>query len=258
MMDISYLGLLFSMLLLIFPLLIFHQLKLKLSKQLVISFGRMIGQLALIGLWLQFLLDQEDWRLTLVWVLIMLVNAIMTLRGRLKFQRRILIPVLFFALGIASLVVMPWILFMVVRPDPFFSAKFVIPIYGMVLGNSMNSCALALERFESGLSDNWKAYFTRISLGASIWEAALPPFRKAMQASLMPQLLTIASMGVVSLPGMMTGQILGGSSAIVAIKYQMMVMAAIFSAVALADFTAIRLYLAKRFDKYYMPIREIA
>ena len=256
-MDISYLGLLFSMLLLVFPLIIFHTLKLKLSKQLMISFGRMIGQLAIVGLWLQFLLDQEDWRLTLLWAGIMLINAIFTVKGRLKSQLRILLPVMFSALGIASLVVMPWILFMVVRPDPFFSAKFVIPIYGMVLGNSMNSCALALERFESGLSDNWKAYYTRISLGASIWEAALPPFRKAMQASLMPQLLTIASMGVVSLPGMMTGQILGGSSAIVAIKYQMMVMAAIFSAVALADFIAIRLYLAKRFDKFYMPKKDI-
>ncbi|MDD2597105.1 MAG: ABC transporter permease [Candidatus Cloacimonetes bacterium] len=257
MMDISYIGLLLAMLLLVFPLMIFSQLKLKLSKQLLISFGRMIGQLALIGLWLQFLLDQEDWRLTLLWVAVMLVNAIMTLRGRLRFQRRILVPVLFAALGTASLVVMPWILFMVVRPDPLFSAKFVIPIYGMVLGNSMNSCALALERFESGLSDNWKAYYTRLSLGATLWEAALPPFRKAMQASLLPQLLTIASMGVVSLPGMMTGQILGGSSAIVAIKYQMMVMAAIFSAVTLADFVAIRLYLVRRFNRYYLPIQEL-
>ena len=256
-MDISYLGLLLAMLLLVFPLMIFNQLKLKLCKQLMISFGRMIGQLALIGLWLQFLLDQEDYRLTLLWVVIMLLNAITTLRGRLKFPRRILVPVLFAALGTASLVVMPWILFMVVRPDPLFSAKFVIPIYGMVLGNSMNSCALALERFESGLSDNWKAYYTRLSLGATLWEAALPPFRKAMQASLLPQLLTIASMGVVSLPGMMTGQILGGSSAIVAIKYQMMVMAAIFSAVTLADFVAIRLYLTRRFDRYFLPIQEV-
>jgi len=256
-MDISYLGLLLAMLLLVFPLMIFNQLKLKLSKQLMISFGRMIGQLALIGLWLQFLLDQEDYRLTLLWVVIMLLNAIMTLRGRLKLPRRILVPVLFAALGTASLVVMPWILFMVVRPDPLFSAKFVIPIYGMVLGNSMNSCALALERFESGLSDNWKAYYTRLSLGATLWEAALPPFRKAIQASLLPQILTIASMGVVSLPGMMTGQILGGSSAIVAIKYQMMVMAAIFSAVTLADFVAIRLYLTRRFDRYFLPIQEV-
>jgi putative ABC transport system permease protein len=74
-----------------------------------------------------------------------------------------------------------------------------------------------------------------------------------MQTSLMPQLLTIASIGVVSLPGMMTGQILGGSSPLVAIKYQMMIMISIFTSVTLTDYLAIRIYLSRRFDKYYLP-----
>jgi putative ABC transport system permease protein len=77
-----------------------------------------------------------------------------------------------------------------------------------------------------------------------------------MHASLLPQLLNIASMGVVSLPGMMTGQILGGASPLVAIKYQMMIMTAIFSGVCLTDYLGIRLYLLKRFDKFYLPRRE--
>ena len=164
-----------------------------------------------------------------------------------------LLPVLLISLGVTSLVVMPWIIVLVVRPKPLFSPMYAIPIYGMVLGNSMNSCALALERFESGLSGNWKAYTTRLGLGASLWEAALPAFRQAMRASLMPQLLTVASIGVVSLPGMMTGQILGGASPLVAIKYQMMIMISIFCGVSLADYTAISLYLKKRFDRFYLP-----
>ena len=110
-----------------------------------------------------------------------------------------------------------------------------------------------MERSESGMSDNWRAYYTRLSLGANLWEAALPTFRKAMHASLLPQLLSVASMGVVSLPGMMTGQILGGASPLVAIKYQMMIMIAIFSGVCLTDYLGIRLYLRKRFDIYYLP-----
>ena len=168
-MDISYWGLFFSMLLLLFPLAIFHQLKLKLTKQLLTAFGRMIAQLALIGIWLQLLFEKDNVWLTLFWVLIMLSNAVITLRGRIKFQRRILVSIFFMALGVASLIVMPWLLFVVIRPQPFFAATIVIPIYGMVLGNTMNSCALAMERFEGKLSDNWKAYYTRISLGASNW-----------------------------------------------------------------------------------------
>lgn len=255
-MDISYWGLFFSMLLLLFPLAIFHQLKLQLTKQLFTAFGRMIAQLALIGLWLQFLFQKDNAWLTLLWVLIMLSNAVITLRGRIKFQRRILAPIFFMALGVASLIVLPWLLFVVIRPRPFLAATIVIPIYGMVLGNTMNSCALAMERFEGKLSDNWKAYFTRITLGASHWEAALPAFQQAMHISLLPRLLSIASMGVVSLPGMMSGQILGGASAVVAIKYQMMIMAAIFTSVTIADYLAIRLYLKRRFDQYYLPKGE--
>ncbi|MFA6909490.1 MAG: ABC transporter permease, partial [Candidatus Cloacimonadaceae bacterium] len=253
-MDISYLGLGFALLLLIFPILIFIQLKLKLIGQLFSSFGRMIVQLSLMGVWLEFLFTQRISWLTLLWMLVMVSNAVFTLRSRLKFQRRILLPIFATALLSTSLVVMPWILIMVIRPEPIFSPEFAIPIYGMILGNSMNSLALAMERFESGLTDNWKAYYTRLSLGATLWEAALPTFRKAMHASLLPQLLSVASMGVVSLPGMMTGQILGGASPLVAIKYQMMIMIAIFSGVCLTDYLGIRLYLRKRFDKYYLPL----
>lgn len=252
-MDISYIGLALSALLLSFPLLIFWQLNLKLSGQLFTAFGRMAVQLALMGLLLQFLFDQKNFFLTLGWLLIMLGNAIFTLKSRLKFQKKILLPILITALSATSFLILPWILIMVIKPDPVFSPMFAIPIFGMVLGNSMNSCALALERFESGLSDNWKIYLTRLSLGANLWEAVQPPFRKAMQTSLMPQLLTIASIGVVSLPGMMTGQILGGASPLVAIKYQMMIMISIFSGVCLTDYLAIRLYIAKRFDNYYLP-----
>lgn len=252
-MDISYLGLGLSFLLLLFPILIFSQLKLKLTGQLFNSFLRMVIQLAVIGLVLQFVFNQVNLWLTLLWMLIMITNAVFTLRSRLKFQRRILTPILIMALSFTSLIVMPWIIILVIKPDPLYSPMFLIPIYGMVLGNSMNSCALALERFETGLSDNWKAYLTRLSLGASLWEAVLPSFKRAMQTSLMPQLLTIASIGVVSLPGMMTGQILGGSSPLIAIKYQMMIMISIFTSVTLTDYLAIRIYLSRRFDKYYLP-----
>lgn len=251
-MDISYLSLFFSLLLLIIPIAIFLNLKLKLLKQLFVSFGRMVVQLALIGLWLQFIFGKDDIRFTLFWVCVMLANAVMILRGRLKFQRKILTPIFIISLFITTITILPWLIFVVVRPTPLFNASFLIPIYGMLLGNSMNGSAQALERFESNLTGNLKAYHTRLSLGASLWEAALPIFRQAMHASLLPQLLNVAAMGIVSLPGMMSGQILGGASPLVAIKYQIMMMTAIFSGVALTDYVAIRLYLKKRFDRYYL------
>ncbi|MDD2423516.1 MAG: iron export ABC transporter permease subunit FetB [Candidatus Cloacimonetes bacterium] len=252
-MDISYLGLALGLVLLLYPFLIFAHLKIKLSRQLFISISRMILQLSLVGIWLEFIFNQKLWWLTLLWMLVMVSTAIFTIKGRLKFQRKILLPVISTALFTSGIIVMPWVLIMIVKPQPLYDPMYVIPIYGMILGNSMNSCALVLERFENGLADNWQAYFTRISLGANLWEAVLPPFRKALHSALLPQLLNTASMGLVSLPGMMTGQILGGASPLVAIKYQMMIMFAIFSAASITDYVAIRLYILKRFDKYYLP-----
>jgi len=252
-MDITWTDLILAALLLLIPFAIFRHLRLPLIRQMLISFLRMALQLALIGLVLQFIFKQQNLWLTLGWMLIMISNAVWTIRGRLKLDKAVLIRILPMALGTTSLTVMPWIVLLVLRPDPLFNPTFLIPIYGMVLGNSMNSCAQALERFESNLADNWKAYYTRIILGANLWEATLPVFKKAMHASLLPQLLTVASIGVVSLPGMMTGQILGGASPLLAIKYQMMIMISIFSGVSLTDYIAIRLYLHSRFDKNYLP-----
>jgi putative ABC transport system permease protein len=252
-MDIGLWSLLLAFLLLSFPLFIFWQLKLPLLKTMAVSFLRMVVQLAVIGLVLQFIFQQVNLWLTLGWMLVMVVNAVWTILSRLKLDKRLLLPILLVSLGITTLIVMPFVVILIVKPRPLYSPVYLIPIYGMVLGNSMNSCALALERFESGLSDYWKAYYTRIILGASLREAALPAVKKAMQASLLPQLLTIASIGVVSLPGMMTGQILGGASPLVAIKYQMMIMIAIFTSVTLTDYIAINLYLKNRFDHYYLP-----
>lgn len=252
-MDISYLGLLFSAFLLIFPILIFSNLKVPLIRNMLISFVRMAIQLAVIGLVLQFIFLQVNLWFTLGWMLIMISNAVWTILQRLRLNKKILLPILITALGSTSIIVMPWIILLTIKPNPLYSPIYLIPIYGMVLGNSMNSCALALERFESALADNWKAYYTRIILGATLLEAVLPPFRKSLQSSLMPQLLTIASIGVVSLPGMMTGQILGGASPLIAIKYQMMIMISIFSGVCITDYLAIRFYIRKRFDSYYLP-----
>jgi len=158
-MDISVNRLIFAALLLIFPLIIFRTLNLKLSGQLFGSFARMIVQLAIIGLILQFIFNRENPWLTFLWMLVMLANAVLTLKGRLKFQQKILLPVLIFSLLTTTLIVMPWLILVVLKPKPLFTPMFLIPIYGMILGNSMNNCSLALERFESGLSENWKAYY---------------------------------------------------------------------------------------------------
>ena len=100
----------------------------------------------------------------------------------------------------------------------------------MLLGNSLTGIIISINAFYRGIQDDESAYFQRLSLSASRKEALLPYYKNAIAASLNPTIASLETMGLVALPGMMTGQILGGSSPIVAIKYQIAIILAILIA----------------------------
>ena len=96
----------------------------------------------------------------------------------------------------------------------WFEPRFVIPIAGMIFANAMNSISLAAERFETEMARDGNYQLAR---------------NTAMRASLIPQINALLAVGLVSLPGMMTGQILSGTDPLIAVRYQIMVMCMIFS-----------------------------
>jgi putative ABC transport system permease protein len=130
------------------------------------------------------------------------------------------------------------------------SARYLVPLMGMVLGNILRSNVVALDRFFSELRAGEDVHIQYLTLGASETEAVRPFLRHALRAAVGPQLATVATMGIVSLPGMMTGQILGGSSPAVAITYQIMIMIAIFTAATVSSFLAIHFVRRAAFDEY--------
>jgi putative ABC transport system permease protein len=121
----------------------------------------------------------------------------------------------------------------------FFSARYLIPIGGMIMGNMLRGNIVSLDRFYHSLTQREEEYIYYISLGASKREALLPFIREALKPALSPYLATVATMGLVALPGMMTGQILGGASPAVAIQYQVMIMIAIFVASTISTFLGV-------------------
>jgi putative ABC transport system permease protein len=94
----------------------------------------------------------------------------------------------------------------------------------MVLGNTMNGISLGLDTLTGDLSQARAAIEARLALGADRWQAMLPAARKALRAAMMPIVNAMSATGLVSLPGMMTGQILGGVAPVEAVKYQILVM----------------------------------
>ena len=129
---------------------------------------------------------------------------------------------------------------LILRIDPLFNPRYLIPITGMVFGNSMNGLALGAERLSSELRNRVDEVETALALGASMNQAARPMVRAAFRAAIIPIVNNMSAMGIVFLPGMMTGQILSGTSPVTAVTYQIAIMFAIAGSVTLSSFIIVQ------------------
>jgi len=248
--DISYLLLGVFYAILVIPILISLKLGLKNIRNIVISVVRMTVQLGLVGLYLEVIFRLNKWWLNLIWILVMLLAASGTVVRNAGLKARYFLPVSIAGLTIGIFGTGVILLGVVVRPQPPWDAAYVIPIMGMLLGNCMRGNILALERFYSSVTKREREYVTYLSMGASFREATAPFLREAMTPALAPTLSTMATLGIVSLPGMMTGQILGGSPPMIAIKYQIAIMIAIFTAIVVSIVVTLLLSMRIAFNKY--------
>ncbi len=110
-----------------------------------------------------------------------------------------------------------------VQPEPWYHPRYALPLLGMVLGNTMTGVSLGLDTLATGLARDRAAVEARLALGESRWVATRPTARHALRTALIPIVNTMAATGLVSIPGMMTGQILAGVAPGEAVKYQMLV-----------------------------------
>jgi putative ABC transport system permease protein len=251
--DIPVTNLILGALLIIIPILILLEMKVKLIKTLLVSILRMIIQLAAIGLVLDYLFEWNNLIITTGWMFVMLVSATLITMERVKYPRAFILPLIFLPFLTATLIVLPYIIMIVVKPQTIYLSRYLVPLYGMLLGNSISSATLAIERLTSDLKNNWNSYYSKLAFGATSQEAAASFMQSALKASLLPRILNISAMGLVTLPGMMTGQILGGSSPTTAIKYQIIIMIAILAAVSLSVYIAMKLLVLRLFDHWGLP-----
>ena len=231
--------------------------KLKLNKHFFVSMVRMTIQLVAVGFLLKYVFQVRLPILIAAIFLFMSFNAsrIVIARSGISFPYVHLL--VFAGITIGPGLVLLFFIGIVVSPIPWYNPRFLIPIAGMILGNSMNGSALALERYFGECKITLPKIKTLISLGATENEASRNAYRKAYRAGLLPTLISMSSMGIVSLPGMMTGQILGGSPPLIAIKYQIGIMLAILSAVAISIFIILSLEQHQLFNAYGLPKDEI-
>ncbi|WP_442497986.1 ABC transporter permease [Methylobacter sp. sgz302048] len=239
------------------PWLLLWLIGLRLSRDIGISILRMTVQLSLVGIYLKALFDLNNPWLNGLWILLMLMVADLSILQRAGLKARYFFLATLTAIASSVIVSTAYLVMLVIQPALYYDARYIVPLAGMILGNCLQGNVIALERFYSALRKNEQEYETFLMLGATRWEAVRPYFRAAIKAALNPTIAGMATMGLVSLPGMMTGQILGGSEPWIAVKYQIAIMICIFASTAIASIINLRLSLNIAFDAFDVLKTEV-
>ncbi len=224
----------------------------------LIACGRMVIQLILVGLYLKFIFAASSVLLNLVWVGLMAAVAGVSIARRASVRLKTFFAPLALSM-LAGVAVTEAVLFAVViqAPEPLSESRYVIPITGMILGNCLQAGIIAVRSCYHGLLEHVDEYRYLLAAGASRNEALAPFIREALRAAFQPVIGTIATIGLIALPGMMTGQLLGGSNPITAIQYQIMIMIAIFAGSSIAVVTAIQTANCFVFDSFSNPREDL-
>ena len=218
--NISLFNLTLSFIPVLVSILIFYRWAIEIRTTLY-SMVRMLSQLILVGYLLNYLFNTEHDIIFIALLGIMiLVSAWIALRP-LAHKDALLYLKSLLAIALSGTLILFFTMEFVLELDSWLIPHYLIPLGGMIYANAMNSLSLAAERFETEINN--KIDYTEAR-------------KIALQTSLIPSLNTFFAVGLVSLPGMMTGQILAGVSPLVAVRYQIVIMSMIFAAGAIAVF----------------------
>lgn len=226
--------------------------RLGLERRLALAALRMVVQLAVVGLLLQVLFAQNEPVWTLAMALVMAAAAGHEVVSR---QRRRLSGAVPYLLGAGTLLFVGTLFSVIavaglIGAEPWHAPRYFLPVLGMVLGNAMTGVSLVLDAVTGAAARERGAIEARLALGESRFAAFGDVLRRGLETGLMPILNAMAVAGVVSLPGMMSGQILAGGDPMEAAKYQMLILFVIAGATAmsvlLAGFAAVWLLTDER------------
>ncbi|WP_291424174.1 iron export ABC transporter permease subunit FetB [Deinococcus sp.] len=223
-------------------------LKLGLGREILVAGVRMTVQLLLVGLILAWVFALKQPLPVVAIGLVMTLLAAQASSARPKYRYRSLFLDSFVAIFGSSFLLTGLTLSAVLRIHPWFEPQYAVPILGMILGNSVTSVALGAERFTADLHARRGEVEGQLLLGATRWEAAHPLMATAVKTGMLPTLNSMTVMGIVSLPGMMTGQILAGESPQNAVHYQLVMMFVLAASSALGSLGVVLLAYHRLFD----------
>lgn len=231
-------------------------LRLGLERRLLIAATRTIVQLLLVGLVLESVFALSHWAAVLgVTVVMMLAAGSAAISNVSRRYPGIWLDGML-AMGLAAWSMGAIGLTAIVRPEPWYQPQYAVPLIGMLLGNSLNGVSLGLERLGEELAGKRALVDGQLALGASRWEAAGDAVRTAIRTGMVPITNSMMVVGIVSLPGMMTGQLLAGAKPVEAVKYQVVIMFLIAASTALGTVAVVLLGFRRLFNKDHQFLRH--
>ena len=222
-------------LLLLVVVTVFRFTRINQTKNLLWASARMTLQLTLSGLILTYIFQHPHPAFVAVYLAGMIAFAIFrvfTINKQLNRRFRVIVGL---SIGFSGLMVMIYFVAVVVNEN-LGNPQYVIPISGMLMGNTMTGVTLGIKTFYQSLTDQTARIETLQNIGVKPDKLFMPFVRQAMETAILPTINTMVGIGIVSLPGMMTGQILSGTLPTTAILYQIAIMIAICTTVCLATF----------------------
>ncbi|WP_130863404.1 ABC transporter permease [Bacilliculturomica massiliensis] len=255
--EISYTQLALAYLFIIAVLLISAHARIGREKEIAAACARMTVQLILVGYVLSFVFSNPHPLLSLIIVACMAAFAVNNVKRRVKSRLSPrLMKIISLSMWASTAVCLLFFVLVVIGIRPWYDPQYFIPICGMILGNSMNGIALGAARLTKGFETMRGEVETALMLGATPKKASRRILQDAFDSALMPTINNMVGMGIVSLPGMMTGQILAGNSPLLATRYQIGVMLAISASVALASILLVEFGCRTFFNKRGQLVTE--
>lgn len=225
--------------------------QLGLEKDLLIGTFRAALQLFAVGLILTVVFRNEHPQVVLALIGVMILVGGWTAARRIAHGpgTGVLFRYATLTVLVSGVVVLVPVFTFVIHPTPWYEARLLIPISGMILSNAMNGVALVFERVFASIHDDAAGVEQLLSLGATPRQAVARHTRAAMNASLRPTINGLLTVGLVSLPGMMTGQIVSGTAPEQAVRYQLVIMYQLVAVAAVAGALAARFALTLSFNE---------
>ncbi|MCL2064429.1 MAG: iron export ABC transporter permease subunit FetB [Candidatus Cloacimonetes bacterium] len=223
--------------------------KLGITKSIFIGTIRSFLQLILMGYVLSFIFKANEWYYTVLIVLIMYVFAAWDSFKGIKFRPKNIFTNSFLAMFLGSIFPLIYMFYALMTVKPWFNPQYIIPISAMVISNTMSGISICLNHFGSNIKLRKLEVEAKLSLGANINQATEEIQKSSIKAGLIPTVNALMVLGIVKLPGMMTGQIIGGVDPVESVKYQLLIMYIISASTAVSLYILVKLIKSSIFNK---------